>query len=380
MKKVLISFFLAFFIVSCGDRLDERGFYLTGKNMGINKITNTIYDEQGYDIKGYNKYGFDKNGYDSKGFDVEGFDVNGINKRGFDRQGNYQNEYMFNRMMTEKSIDYQTAKEYMARKYSLKNTYMYSAGKGEFETTKEYKIRLQKDQKKYLEYLVDSYFMYDDGKMDIQYNADSQEMIFTIYSYEDSETITTSDGKLERKIRHFSIPFKSKEEFKLKMTVDEAKNFNKDKVKIKMILSPTYEAILGDTRFIKEYGVKEKEERNIDYDRKTDDYRSIIGYRIYDDNKIYYENMMDIKMRDAFMKYAETLIDSRSVQQRYPARVYMKNDKLHFVREDYVRNSYKNKFIRYVYDFKTKTITKDKKLENYTSYEIKKLYKDWERF
>lgn len=380
MKKVLISFFLAFFMVSCGDRLDERGFYLTGKNTGINKITNTIYDEQGYDIKGYNKYGFDKNGYDSKGFDVEGFDVNGINKRGFDRQGNYQNEYMFNRMMTEKSIDYQTAKEYMARKYSLKNTYMYSAGKGEFETTKEYKIRLQKDQKKYLEYLADSYFMYDDGKMDIQYNADSQEMIFTIYSYEDSETITTSDGKLERKIRHFSLPFKSKEEFKLKMTVEEAKNFDKDKVKIKMILSPTYEAILGDTRFIKEYGVKEKEERNIDYDRKTDDYRSIIGYRIYDDNKIYYENMMDIKMRDAFMKYAETLIDSRSVQQRYPARVYMKNDKLHFVREDYVRNSYKNKFVRYVYDFKTKTITKDKKLENYTSYEIKKLYKDWERF
>ena len=95
-----------------------------------------------------------------------------------------------------------------------------------------------------------------------------------------------------------------------------------------MTLSPTYEAILGDTRFIKEYGQKEKEEKNIDYDRKTDDYRSIIGYQTYDDSRVYYENMMDIKMREAFMKYAETLIDARNVQQRYPARVYIKNGNL----------------------------------------------------
>ena len=211
-------------------------------------------------------------------------------------------------MMTEDGIDYQTAKEYMAKRYSLKNTYMYSAGKGEFETTKEYMKRLQSDQKKYLNYLVDSYFMYDDGRMNIEYNADTQEMIFTVYSYEEGENVTESDGKIERKIRHFSLPFKDKEEFKLKMSVEEAKNFDKNKVKIKMILSPTYEAILGDTRFMKEYGAKEKEERNIDYDRKTDDYRSIIGYRIYDDNRIYYENMMDIKMREGFMKMLKLLL------------------------------------------------------------------------
>ena len=80
------------------------------------------------------------------------------------------------------------------------------------------------------------------------------------------------------------------------------------------------------------------------------------------------------------MKYAETLIDARNVQQRYPARVYLKNGNLHFVREEYVRNSYKNRFIRYIYDFKTKKITKDRKLENYTSFEVRKLYKGCEQF
>lgn len=379
MKKFLISFFLTFILVSCGDKVDERGFYIEGKNIGFNKLTESFYDKDGYNIEGYNKYGFNRDGYDKKGFNSLGYDKNGINKRGYDENGVYQNKYMFDRMMTEESIDFEKAKEYMAKRYSLKNTYMYSAGKGEFETTQEYTERLKRDQKKYLEYLTDSYFMYDDGHLDIEYNADSGEMVFTVYSYEDSELINV-DGKLEKKVRHFSLPFKQKEEFKMKMSVEEAMNFDKSKVKIKMILSPTYEAILGDTRFIKEYGQREKEERNIDYDRKTDDYRSIIGYRIYDEEKIYYESMMDIRMREAFMKYAETLIDARNVQQRYPARVYKKDGKLHFVREEYVRNSYKNRFIRYIYDFETKKITKDKKLENYTNFDVKKLYKGSERF
>ena len=379
MTKVLVSLFLTILLVSCGEKTDERGFYLEGKKAGINKITESIYDKEGYDINGYNKYGFDRSGYDKRGYNSLGYDKNGINKRGYDEKGVYHNEYIFDRMMTEEPVSFEKAKEYMAKRYSLKNTYMYSAGKGEFETTKEYKERLQRDQKKYLNYLVDSYFMYESGRMDIEYNADTKEMIFTVYTYEDSELVTV-DGKVEKKVRHFSLPFKQKEQFKMKMDVEEAKNFDKSKVKIKMILSPTYEAILGDTRFIKEYGAKEKAERNIDYDRRTDDFRSIIGYRIYDENKIYYENMMDISMREAFMKYAETLIEARNVEERYPARVYKKDGKLHFVREEYVPNSYKNKFIRYIYDFKTKKITKDKKLENYTNFDIRKLYKGSEQF
>ena len=240
MKKILVSFFMAFLLASCMDKVDERGFYLEGKHTGLNKITKNIYDKEGYDIKGYNKYGFDRSGYDKKGFNSLGYDKNGIHRRGYDENGVYHNEYLFNRMMTEEGIDYQKAKEYMAKRYSLKNTYMYSAGKGEFETTKEYMKRLAADQKKYLNYLVDSYFMYDDGRMDIEYNADTQEMIFTVYSYEESENITGTDGKVERKIRHFSLPFKSKEEYRLKMTVEEAKNFDKSKIKIIMNLSRTF--------------------------------------------------------------------------------------------------------------------------------------------
>lgn len=380
MKKFLISFLLLVFLTACGDKTDERGFYITGKNIGMNKITNSMYDEEGYNIDGYNKYGFNKDGYDKKGYNSLGFDKNGINKRGYDKEGIYHNEYRFNKMMEEGSLNFETAKEYMVKRYSLKNTYMYSAGKSEFETTKEYIHRLENDQKKYLNFLINSYFIYDDGKMNIEYNADTEEMVFTVFSYEDVETVKNSDGKIERKVKHFSIPFKKKEEYRLKMNVEEARDFDKSKIRIKMIISPLYEAIIGDTRDIKEYGPQEKAERNIDYDRRTDDYRSIIGYRIFDDNKVYYESMMDIKMREAFLKYAETLIDAKNVQQRYSARVYKKDNKLHFVKEEYVRNSYKNKFIRYSYDLKSKQMTRDRKLENYTSFDVRREYKSWEKF
>ena len=84
MKKILISFFMAFLLTSCMDKVDERGFYLEGKHIGLNKITKTIYDKEGYDIEGYNKYGFDRTGYDKQGFNSLGFDKNGINRRGFD--------------------------------------------------------------------------------------------------------------------------------------------------------------------------------------------------------------------------------------------------------------------------------------------------------
>ena len=381
MKKILTLFLLVILLTSCGDKVDDKGLYIEGKNIRMNKITKSFYDEEGYDIDGYNKYGFNRNGYDKQGYNSLGYDKNGINRRGFDENGVYHNKYRFDKMLEEKGLSFEEAKEYMVKRYSLKNTYMYSAGKSEFETTKEYMIRLQKDQKKYLNFLIDSYFIYDAGRMNIEYNADTQEMIFTVYSYEDIETVKESDGKTERKVKHFSIPFKSKEEYRLKMSVEEARDFDKSKVKIRMIVSPLYEAIAGDTKVINEYGAQEKTERNIDYDRKTDDYRSIIGYRIYDDKKVYYEQMMDINMREAFIKYAETLIDTKAVQQQYyPARIYKKDDKIHFIKEEYIRNSFKNKFIRYIYDLKTKKIVKDRKLENYTSFDIRREYKNWQKF
>lgn len=380
MKKFLISFVLLIFLTSCGDKVNERGFYIEGKNIRLNKATGSFYDANGYDIDGYNKYGFDENGWDRKGYNSLGFDKNGINRRGYDEKGNYHNKYRFDKMMEEKGLGYEKAKEYMVKRYSLKNTYMYSAGKSEFESTKDYMKRIQTDQKKYLNFLIDSYFVYDAGQMNIEYDADNQEMVFSVYSYEDTETVRNSDGKIERKVKHFSIPFKKKDEFRLKMSVDEARDFDKSKVKIRMTISPFYEAIAGDTRDINEYDSQEKSERNIDYDRRTDDYRSIIAYRIYDDSKIYYESVMDVNLRDAFIKYAETLIEAGNSEQYYPARIYRKGDEIHFIKEEYVKNSYKNRFIRYIYNFKTKKLTRDKKLENYTSFDIRKQYRGWEKF
>lgn len=380
MKKILISLLIIILFTGCIDKTDERGFYIEGKNIGMNKITKSVFDEEGYDVNGYNKYGFNRSGYDKKGYNSLGFDKNGINRRGYDEKGVYHNEYRFNKMMEEEGLDFNEAKEYMVKRYSLKNTYMYSPGKSEFETTKDYIKRAKADQRRYLNTLNDSYFIYNAGKMNIEYDADSQEMVFTVYSYEDMETVKNSDGKIERKVKHFSLPFREKNEFRLKMTVDEAKDFDKNKIKVKMIISPLYEAIAGDTKEINEYGEKEKAERNIDYDIRTDDYRSIIGYRIYDDKKVYYEKMMNMDLKEAFIKYAETLIEANIVEQRYPAKIYLKGDKLHFIKEEYIRNSYRNKFIRYIYDFKTKKIIRDRRLENYTRFDIRREYKTWQKF
>lgn len=380
MKKILISLLIIILFTGCIDKTDERGFYIEGKNIGMNKITKSVFDEEGYDVNGYNKYGFNRSGYDKKGYNSLGFDKNGINRRGYDEKGVYHNEYRFNKMMEEEGLDFNEAKEYMVKRYSLKNTYMYSPGKSEFETTKDYIKRAKADQRRYLNTLNDSYFIYNAGKMNIEYDADSQEMVFTVYSYEDTETVKNSDGKIERKVKHFSLPFREKNEFRLKMTVDEAKDFDKNKIKVKMIISPLYEAIAGDTKEINEYGEKEKAERNIDYDIRTDDYRSIIGYRIYDDKKVYYEKMMNMDLKEAFIKYAETLIEANIVEQRYPAKIYLKGDKLHFIKEEYIRNSYRNKFIRYIYDFKTKKIIRDRRLENYTRFDIRREYKTWQKF
>ena len=66
MKKFLISFLSIILLTSCTDKIDDRGFYIEGKNAGINKITKSEYDKEGYNINGYNKYGFDRSGMTKK--------------------------------------------------------------------------------------------------------------------------------------------------------------------------------------------------------------------------------------------------------------------------------------------------------------------------
>ena len=39
-------------------------------------------------------------------------------------------------MMEEEGLSFEKAKEYMVKRYSLKNTYMYSPGKSEFRNNK----------------------------------------------------------------------------------------------------------------------------------------------------------------------------------------------------------------------------------------------------
>ncbi len=93
MKKICILLMLVFYMSGCSDKINEKGFYTEGKNVGINKSTGTEFDTSGYDISGYDKDGFDKDGihkttktaFDESGFNRSGFDKEGYNKSGFDK-------------------------------------------------------------------------------------------------------------------------------------------------------------------------------------------------------------------------------------------------------------------------------------------------------
>jgi len=84
------------------DGYDEKGF----DRSGIHKVTNEIYDQEGYDKRGYNKDGYDRqgfnrkgihkvtneiydeNGYDKDGYNREGYDINGFDRRGIHHETN----------------------------------------------------------------------------------------------------------------------------------------------------------------------------------------------------------------------------------------------------------------------------------------------------
>lgn len=99
-------FLLVSFVILFGcSKVDERGFYVEGKNKNIHKITKTEYDDNGYNVSGfnedgfnrvgihrktntkYNEEGFDLSGYNELGYDKEGYDANGYDKKGFDHHG-----------------------------------------------------------------------------------------------------------------------------------------------------------------------------------------------------------------------------------------------------------------------------------------------------
>ena len=86
MKKIFILLVLTFWMVGCGDKVDEKGFYTEGSKIGINKETGTEFDISGFDRTGYNEYGFDKEGFNRKGFDKYNYDKDGYNENGFNRE------------------------------------------------------------------------------------------------------------------------------------------------------------------------------------------------------------------------------------------------------------------------------------------------------
>lgn len=100
MKKYL--FLLISFIILFGcSKVDERGFYIDGKNKNLHKITKTEYNEKGYNIEEYNKRGFDEEGYYKNCFNLYGFNKEGIhektntkyNEEGFNLLGYNENGY-----------------------------------------------------------------------------------------------------------------------------------------------------------------------------------------------------------------------------------------------------------------------------------------------
>lgn len=64
------------------------GFKSPSVFTGMNIMTGTKYDEEGFDIDGYDSDGYNRQGYDRTGCDREGFRLGDIyNKYGFDRKG-----------------------------------------------------------------------------------------------------------------------------------------------------------------------------------------------------------------------------------------------------------------------------------------------------
>lgn len=81
-----ISLFLVIILLLSGCFYDENGF----DDEGINKITQTKYDKDGYDKNRLDKYGFNKEGIHKitqTQFDENGFDKERLDKNGFDDKG-----------------------------------------------------------------------------------------------------------------------------------------------------------------------------------------------------------------------------------------------------------------------------------------------------
>ena len=65
----------------------QRKYYEDFDEEGYNKITGSVWDEEGYDRDGYDNLGYDRDGYDEEGYDKNGYDIEGYNRDGCDKDG-----------------------------------------------------------------------------------------------------------------------------------------------------------------------------------------------------------------------------------------------------------------------------------------------------
>ena len=67
--------------IDTGTLYDENGYDIDQFDReGIHRITQTLYDREGFDREGFDKYGYDREGYDKEKFDINGWNKGKINK------------------------------------------------------------------------------------------------------------------------------------------------------------------------------------------------------------------------------------------------------------------------------------------------------------
>ena len=66
----------------------QRKYHEDFDEEGYNKITGSVWDEEGYDREGYDNLGYDRDGYDEDGYDRKGYDIEGYDRNGYDENGN----------------------------------------------------------------------------------------------------------------------------------------------------------------------------------------------------------------------------------------------------------------------------------------------------
>ncbi|WP_426711229.1 hypothetical protein [Cetobacterium sp. SF1] len=329
-------------------------------------------DENALNFKEYNKYGFDSEGYDRSGFNeegynIKGYDINGYDKNFKDKNGVFNIKYSFEKM---KPLDSENLKIITNHEVSLLNIPIKE--KDEFETTKEYKKRILKEKQNNFKKLKNTYYAYDDPLFTVQYDADKQQMKFTVSSFSNHDF-----KKVEKETKlyatSFKLPFKEEKNYFLKMKIKDAKQFNKNNLKMKFIFTPMYYGILGTNhKTIIPYD-KEAYEEYTDYIEEFDN--SIISYKIYDENKVYFEENLDENLKNAFISYGEYILDKNFEYNNKNTNLYYKKNIYYFLtdtpqRKDiFIYNSKTNKYSYKKYTDRTIFNKEKKKIkENYQKF------------